>query len=33
MPQYLALIYGPADQQAERPDDFASEMMATSGTA
>ena len=28
MPQYLALIYGPADQQAERPDDFASEMMA-----
>ena len=31
MPQYLALIYGPADQQAERPDDFASEMMADYG--
>jgi hypothetical protein len=28
MPQYLALIYGPADQQADRPDDFQGEMMA-----
>jgi hypothetical protein len=28
MPQYLALIYGPADQQVARPDDFSGEMMA-----
>lgn len=28
MPQYLALIYGPADQQAVRPEDFQGEMMA-----
>jgi hypothetical protein len=28
MPQYLALIYGPADQQAIRPEDFQGQMMA-----
>jgi hypothetical protein len=28
MPQYLALIYGPADQQMDRPDDMAAEMNA-----
>jgi len=28
MPQYLALIYGPADQQAIRPEDFEGQMMA-----
>ncbi len=28
MPQYLALIYGPADQQAVKPEDFEGEMMA-----
>src|SRR5687768_9208774 len=28
MLQYLALIYGPADQQAVRPEDFQGEMMA-----
>ena len=28
MPQYLALIYGPADQQMDRPDDFTAEMNA-----
>jgi hypothetical protein len=27
MPQYLALIYGPSDQQAARPEDFDGEMM------
>ena len=31
MPQYLALIYGPADQQASRPEDFQGEMMAEYG--
>lgn len=31
MPQYLALIYGPADQQIIRPDDFQGEMMADYG--
>ena len=28
MPQYLALIYGPADQQAVNPDDFGGDVMA-----
>ena len=28
MPQYLALIYGPADQQALRPEDFEGQMMS-----
>ena len=28
MPQYLALIYGPTDQQMDRPDDHAAEMTA-----
>ena len=28
MPQYLALIYGPSDQQMDRPEDFAAEMNA-----
>lgn len=28
MPKYLALIYGPADQQAQRPEDFAGDVMA-----
>jgi hypothetical protein len=28
MPQYLALIYGPADQQMDRPEDVTAEMNA-----
>lgn len=28
MPQYLALIYGPSDQQASAPEDFEGDVMA-----
>ena len=31
MPQYLALIYGPADQQATSPEDFQGDVMAAYG--
>jgi hypothetical protein len=31
MPQYLALIYGPADQQMDRPEDAPAEMMVDYG--
>lgn len=31
MPQYLALIYGPSDQQAKQPEDFTGDVMADYG--